>query len=487
MKHLSSPHWLLLLAFLALCAGAPPARAQGRGGPRFAVGTDCLRWLLKNARLESFSNPGDLNSHKDQSQRILIVLGDLKWLDKQVPGGLGSFVEQGGALLAAGDVESGSALTSLTGLRIHAAAHVEFFQHPKECHKEQSDRPYVIPGPAQLPDGSDNPFAGLRVATNIPTFLEPAWKGQGQLVQLASFPVGVVTVADASEDKRIAPLATSALPFAAGGPVGEGRALFLADHSVFINEMILADECDNFEFTLRCLEWLKSDGQRRYCMLVDGGRVVPNFDVALKRVPPVPPLKVLEELYVHRDEITEAAQRKFAETDQKDPVNASLLRSFSARPREGVARLQRYTLWVLGGFWAVFVLYRLSNHGRYFHDNHLPLLGPTVESQRPGGPLAEVRQRGQIEAGNLWESARELARESLSQAPFADGLPPRPEVAAGNWRRRRKAARRIERLWHIAYGTEPVPVPPERWEAFLGDLESFEHDIADGTVTLPAT
>jgi hypothetical protein len=52
--------------------------------------------------------------------------------------------------------------------------------------------------------------------------------------------------------------------FAAGGDWGEkgGRILILADHSVFINDMMTPDDNDNLEFASNCLEWLTDGGKR---------------------------------------------------------------------------------------------------------------------------------------------------------------------------------------------------------------------------------
>ena len=55
-------------------------------------------------------------------------------------------------------------------------------------------------------------------------------------------------------------------------------------------------------------------------------------------------------------------------------------------------------------------LYRFGGEGRFRHETELPLLAPAVARQRPAVSALEQRQRAQVESGNLWESARELAR-----------------------------------------------------------------------------
>jgi hypothetical protein len=468
-----------------------PVGAQPAGNQQFAFGTEVLRWLLKsNANLKPVDRPASL---KDAEHTILIVLGDLSWLENNVPGGVEDFVQKGGALLAASDLSSGKSLENLAGVQISSyQIELPLDKNARNCHREQRDSPFVDETQASFPDGSENPFSGLklRVATNISKRLLTDGALPKGIVPLARFPKGVFwfqpIFGSGEQTKGISLLLREEALFAVGGSRGEGRLLVLGDHSVFINQMMLDDQCGNLEFTVQCLEWLKSNGQRDRAMLVEDGRIHSNFDVTLKRIPPIPPLKVLEELFNHRDEIIEEMQTKLAESERKKTLDAALLKSLDGRPQVAANRLRRYSLWGFGGFLVVAILYRLSNNGRHFPDRRLPLLGPVVAKQRPAAGAAEVRPRAQIEAGNLWESARELAQESLGQNPLEDTPPPKPAVVARGWWVRRQSRRRLERLWEIAYGSDTVPIPPGQWEQFLSDLQEFEQDVADGRVKLPA-
>jgi hypothetical protein len=471
---------------------ATPLRvaAQSTGKEKFAFGTESLRWLMKNAHLEAVDRPVILSA--DPEHTILIVLGDLNWLEQNVPGGVEEFVAKGGALLAASDVRSGPALERLAGVHIVPDCSVEAPWDDRQRLKGVRDCPFVDALKVEGADAPENPFAGLRqrVATNIPRYLQRSDNLPRGIVPLARFPDGVylwprsvLTPEDLT--RGVSRLFQGNLLFAVGGSHGDGRLLAMADHSVFINEMMLNDQCGNLEFANQCLEWLKGD-QRKRAMLVENGQVYPNFEVTLKRIPPIPPMKLLEELFNHRDEIAEEAQTKLAEAERKDSVNSRVLKTLDGRRRVAENRLRRYALWGFGGFLAAAVLYRLSNNGRHFPDRRIPLLGPVVEKQRPAAAVAELRPRAQIDAGNLWESARELAQESLGQNPLENKAPPRPRVVAGDWWQRRQARRRMHRLWEIAYGAEPIPVLPARWEKFLSDLEAFENDVANGRVKLPA-
>ena len=53
-----------------------------------------------------------------------------------------------------------------------------------------------------------------------------------------------------------------------------GRLLLLADHSIFINEMMLPSDNGNVEFTYNCLEWLRRGPEvRNQVLFVDEGRI----------------------------------------------------------------------------------------------------------------------------------------------------------------------------------------------------------------------
>ena len=243
------------LALLALCAIAVlPAslRSQTQRRAPFAVGTESLRWLMKNANLEAV--PDRALILRDPQHSILIVLGDLNWLDSDATGEIATFVERGGALLAASDRESGQALLNLAGVKIKGLT-IEQQGDRNACHRHQPDRPFVAPDRPTFPDGSANPFSGLKVATNIPSSLVPQPKLLDGIVSLASFPKGVVEVSGQTGGslKKM----PAGLPFAVGGQYGAGRVLILADHSLFINEMLVDKECDNFPLTQHCLEWLE--------------------------------------------------------------------------------------------------------------------------------------------------------------------------------------------------------------------------------------
>jgi hypothetical protein len=417
---------------------------------------------------------------QDPAHSILIVLGDLVWLEHNIPQGVVSYVERGGTLLVASDRRSGKSVSDLAGVRISGVT-LASRGNLKNCHKTQTDRPFVVPQPISE-QTLDNPFEGLKVATNIPSYLVTVAKVPG-VYRLARFrrEVGVSPEWTGAFER---PTGDDEFQFAVGGVRGEGRFLVLADHSVFINEMMLPEDCGNFAFSVRLLlDWL-NPGDRSQAMLVEDGRVYPNFDVALKRLPTAPPLELLGAMFSRRDEILDEGQKHFRKWNESDFLKGRMIsRTFG---RGANAAIRRNTLWVVGGCLLAFFFYRLSSGSRHLADPRVPLLMTAVARQLPTRSLAEQRQYEQLDAGNLWESARVLARQRLSA--IADAVDPAQpaRVAGGSWWRRRTARRRLERLQAIAYGDTPVRIGPERWEDFLAELDAFDQDVADGTVKLPA-
>ena len=62
----------------------------------------------------------------------------------------------------------------------------------------------------------------------------------------------------------------------------------LADHSLFINAMMMPDDSDkdNIEFTVNCLRYLQGeDRSRNQVLFLEEGRLNSNFKVPLKEIP----------------------------------------------------------------------------------------------------------------------------------------------------------------------------------------------------------
>ena len=123
------------------------------------------------------------------------------------------------------------------------------------------------------------------------------------------------------------------LLFAAGGQVGNsnGRILVLADHSVFINDMMLQTDNDNFDLACNALQWLTENGKRNRVLFVDEGTVVANFNVILKE-PPLPPLPGLPP----EDELIRVTQNRLAQLQRENYFNSKAVNALGGEKPPGL-------------------------------------------------------------------------------------------------------------------------------------------------------
>src|SRR5262249_45347042 len=153
------------------------------------------------------------------------------------------FLERGGAALIASDRATDGAWHAALGVRV-SGRFVRCDRGPPQDRFQNLPHCPLVRAPA----GESNPlFQGIdHFATNHPSYLE--YFGRPRLVRLAVFPP------DSARDDKV-PLDLARQFFAAGGRWGPGRVLVLADHSVFINDMLLrADPAPyNIRFAANCL------------------------------------------------------------------------------------------------------------------------------------------------------------------------------------------------------------------------------------------
>ncbi len=277
-------------AFLGISSGG---LAQPKHVP-FGQDSHAFRYILDEHRLTPLTNWEELT--QDPPSGILIVLGETKVLE-QIPNGLENFVRQGGAVLVATDRAGVLPQARKPGPRPNifgTSVTGKFVQIPK-------DSPSAYRGLEECPIIHASPLKNLwifqeldKVATNRPSYLTI----QGnQLRPLVYFPRG------SRVDGKTVPNQLPALPFAAGGQKGKGRVLVLSDHSVFINDMMLQFDNDNFDFANNCIDWLMDRGpgtqnQRSHVLFFDEGQIVTDFRVPLKRILEVraPPVEVVNKL-----------------------------------------------------------------------------------------------------------------------------------------------------------------------------------------------
>jgi len=288
------------------------AHAQPAPRPPFGQGTHAMRALLKEMGLKPLTSKEEFQREALASpQRILIVvLGKGDFLQSEFRGGLEAFLNLGGAVLVATDRELEAPLRPF-GVAVIG----DFVQSDpalRHAYRESSECLIVEP----VSNGGKIPiFENLpKVATNRPSYLYAPNKCR--LTFLARFPRACRIVSP-----EFPVVGQDPLNFAAAGQVGKGRLLVLADHSVFINDMLLQPDNDNFDLAFKAISWLTDDGKRDRVLFVENGEIVTNFNVTLK-VPPAPPLP-------SDGEVIQAVNRMLAGLDRENFYNRQLLKQVS--------------------------------------------------------------------------------------------------------------------------------------------------------------
>jgi hypothetical protein len=423
-------------------------------------GMHLFRRILHDKGCESLGSFREL-AETSPEQCILIVLGDADQI-RNVADKLSDFVRKGGAALVASDrrmsgeyagqLRDASGVTIL-GQTLTCAKENSFFRQPF-C-------PLIVP----VRDGGLPLFGetyDYKVATNLPSMLVPRRLADGSILlpgdvrPIAFLPSGC-KFSGSSNVLGGEPL------FAVGGDLGEGRILVLADHSIFINEMMLPTDNQNVEFTEACVDWLRGpNGQRKHVLFVENNTIQKQFDIPLKNIN-IPIEQAARAIFERRNELLVEAERGLFEAESNDVFNRGLI---GLLDQIGLPPYRWFGL--LFSFGALALLIWCIGRGirrRFRHDTSAPILALAVGRNLPVEPVLEQRHGALLKQDNLWEPAAMLARRWFVRVGVerTDGPAPSFE-ASGSWWQRRKIVGRLRRLWRLACGAEPQRVTaPELW------------------------
>jgi hypothetical protein len=448
-----------LVAVGIVLFASPLLPAQQRHGVVPPEGSQALRHLLHQFpfQCEPLQKAEDLRD-VDPGEALVIVIGNPAGLDDviQVTGGLGKFRERGGAILVATDHDDRGRLRDL---KVHVTGTI-LRQVAGKAYRGLEDCPLVTSGL-----GSRHPlFGGLQtgIATNRPSYIVPH---DPDLILLASL-TGVVDSGRQDPGLRI-----REEPFLlASGADDKDRVVILADSEVFSNILIAQNDNDNLLFALNCVRWLTDAGKRRKVLFVEDGKVQTSFDVPLAQRPalPLPPVRIIDQV--------------LRGLEDENAFNRLLLEGHDK------ANLVRVILVVLTVLLVILGLRRLLQ-GRHHLEPRLPLVARKVALALAVPPLVTQRRDALVRSGNLWETARDLARECFEAHDVpgrGDRWPPPFKVATGWWQGR-QLARLIGQLWDLAYGPAPSPVSPRRLAQVHADAEQLSAALEAGAVVFNRT
>jgi hypothetical protein len=523
---------LVALAITPPCAALGPQTPAGfkpiydpRNLP-YELRTDAFRRLLFELRFQPLSSPEVI--HLNPSETLLIVLGNPVGLSMGfVPEGLRSFVEAGGAVLIATDMETtdeaGENLRNLAGVTVTGKKLVVRLTDdspiwPDVVYSNSRYCPFVKPtedskilgalaafiGAGSKPDlFHRHPYPNqrpLQVATNAPSYLEPSRERLPfGIYKLARLPQVCQDESSNPNEPGKAPVVDEKGPlFAVGGTVGKGRVLVLADHSIFINRMILPRDNGNLEFAANCLHWLRGGvsnpmegfrglngpdalqqlaGQRNKALLCDDGFICTDFEVPLKSTPAPPSL-------ASEPAIVAAIDKTLTRLEESDAFNRALLEWMDDLPggRERVVRIAVYLLTL-----AMLLLlgYRFLWHTRHRPELAVPSLSKALREHEPKAPLLDQRRRALLRSGNVWEMGHRLARECFESAGVSlTGAAPRVVMACGSRWQRWRVRRRVAHLWQLARSNFPKPLSPAALQHRLREIEELKSALGNGTIVL---
>jgi hypothetical protein len=441
---------LLMTSLLALATCLhyqASAKAQEAEGFVPFAGTQVFRRHVLHdlCKMVPVSSVAELS--KKPAESLLILFGELEALDQLgiTQQWLRSFWGPGGAVLIASDRADNRVLepfrVRISGLLVHQKAQDAYLQR-QEC---------------PLVKVSGHPiFKNVRkgLATNQPSYVLPLDKS---LHILATFPPSCrIEWGEKQNPTRQAYIVASE----AKSP---NRLLVIAGHGVFLNEMMVQPDNDNFACAENCINWLTNGGKRKRVLMVEEGRIQANFNVPLtvKPVLPIPSSSVVNKI-LHG-------------LEEENFFNQLLVTLF------GRDRILRVVLLFISAGLLVFGISRLVR-ARYHTERGVPQLIGGAPPAAGQVPVMTRRERAVIRGGNLWEAARALARSCFEKEPWLGHGAGPPRVVVAGWWRRRRLARQVRSLWELAYGTAPVPVPPHKFPRVAAAVEEVQAALASGTL-----
>jgi hypothetical protein len=433
--------------------------------------TDIFRDALFRKEVKALRNVAEVGY--DPEHTIIILLGEksLRLLDYW---DVNDAVRRGAALLVASDQSSaGTRLSALVGVEISGEL---VDAEANDCYRGRPYYPFVIPfkawrqidksSPRTIFQALDSSGPGALV-TNNASVLHLRKNHFARPEPLAGYPLSahrpnrVDDKFDPDNDY-----------FAAGGQLGEGRYLVLADHSIFLNSMVWRPEVNsNLFFMQDCISWLQGEEKKNRCLFIEDGEVKTEFKLNV----PDEELSDWQKFMLAKNIIEKHGNEILTELQQRDSFNDVLTRFVGYRP------ILRFFIVAFTAFIVLFGLLMLVR-GRTGPDPARTLVSPELAAMIPRGNVLRQRFDAQLDVENVYEAARHLVRDflgGLDAEPDANGLPPQLIVEDG-YLDEAGLRRRIARLWRIGFDNVPVTVAPDDWSELTQDLHDVLADADDG-------
>jgi hypothetical protein len=469
---LAAAFWgLLLLPAAAVTAQPPPPQPNDPEYTRAAAGdVRFFRAALMQFDFKTLKSFGELKPNNT----ILIVLGDTRRLT-EVPGGLTNFLEQGGAALIASDKPMQPAakveLVRAAGVSVGEMTWYNTVA-PGACYKGLSYCPYLQWNDPQFM--TDPKIGKLKVAMNVPATLVPE-SVPPQFARIPALPPNTFFPEPKKGEQRPADLVGVV------GEVGSGRVIVLADHSIFIDEMMAPTDIHNAQFTANCLTYLRGDENQHtnVLLVVDGVITDEPRKSMLNQM-----FNLLKQGVKRADDAIPLAEEGINDLDKQDAINRWVIQRIMDKMSWNRFLFAVFVVGTL--LLLIYGCYRLGIASRVRTDRNVPTVRQAVQEQAPGGSFIEQRHEALLETRNIWEALRQLARDVFESVGISRPVPYRgPKVTVnGSWWGSERRAHRVYKLWRLAFDEQPMPFAPHTALSIAAELESLKADLKSGTVTI---
>ncbi len=454
------------IATLLLLVFAGPTLAQ-QVGP-FERGTQAYRAVLNRCGLKPLEMVQEALA--EPSHSMIVMFGQIDIYDSQFANNrLKEFIRKGGAVLFATDQPTLGEMwlqleVSVNGTIVEASP-----DDTNVIYRDEFIECPILQQPQRLRMQSKlNLLGTLQVATNRPSFLNRLpMPGEPLFGQGAKPP-------ELNQARVIAELPTDCHPpfgrvgfqvpqnrflFAIAASHGQGRYAVLADHSMFLNMMMLQNDNDNIAFAMKLTRWLSNDGMRTRVLFVDDGQVRQDFNLNIDYIdPPLP----------HPDVLGPMVDQLMGSLERDDLFNRGIQRLMPP------FRILRAALLLLTGMAAVFFLVRMTNR-RYRMDRAVARLPDRLSDLvTPSAPEVVPTP------ASVGVAARELARgmlERLLDGPIDTKHPP-ITTGSGAW------VARVRTIWETAIGKAGRITRPAELERLARDLIDLQRAVERGDVRL---
>jgi hypothetical protein len=392
------------------------------------------------------------------------------------------FVARGGALWLATDQPLPTSLSAVFQVSVEGTTILARRQAPSYRDKFECPFLYGVAGAEPdlfRPRGSresahvGRPEASLAVATNRPSFLQPSpelrtvgvfrereWRYPSNFSELRDLPV------------------VQAAAYAEGGKI-----LLIADHSIFINWMLLPREPnDNLAFAINCVDWLMqadTGTTRTHVLFMEDGRIwsPADYDLMLRSLPSPTPENIGQFLWDNRHllwENLDLAEDVLARLEEDGVLaeveSQDLLGQLLADLVNGPSL--RRALFILGGILAAGVVIRSALRIRHRFLTAVPRLSTALD-RIPSRPDTEPPWLPLVVDSTLrnrW--VREQSRRLLAR--LQNATEPSPDLSSisinASWWQRRRMSAALRRIRHWAF-------MPATESCTLADLQTLTRHL----------